>query len=226
MSDFGLRRAARRQDRVKRRRKRSACGCGLEMDVHHRLQTAAHAVALTIGIHTSAHTTCLLLSWHLICTAAKHSARNLGNLSRTQPQSSVSPSSKSRTPTVLHEQWRRTTRNLHCESWRPSLGSTESVSFEFRDTLQSVRTQLTAPTCDTQVTQPGRLLCNRKWFWVLICIRDSVVGTVTRYALDGSGFEPHRRLKFLIITPVQACPGDHRASWSMSIRSKAPEAWR
>lgn len=96
MSDYGLRRAARRQDRVKRRRKRSACGCGLEI--------AAHAVALTIGIHTSAHTTCLLLFWHLICTAAQHSARNLGNLSRTQPQSSVSPSSKSRTPTVLQEQ--------------------------------------------------------------------------------------------------------------------------
>jgi len=47
-------------------------------------------------------TTRLLLCWHLICTVAQHSARNLGNLSRKQPQITVSPNTQ-RNLTAEHQ---------------------------------------------------------------------------------------------------------------------------
>jgi hypothetical protein len=39
-------------------------------------------------------TTRSLLFWHLICTVAQHSARNLGNLSRKQPQITIAPNTQ------------------------------------------------------------------------------------------------------------------------------------
>ena len=87
---------------IKAEDERTVYGCGLETDAHRRLETATHhwhqpssrvtAFRLLLCPFT---TTSLLPCWHLICIVAEHGARNLGNLSRNQPQITVSPNTQS-----------------------------------------------------------------------------------------------------------------------------------
>ena len=94
---------------IKAEDERTVYGCGLETDAHRHLETATHQwhqpssrVTVFRLLLCPFTTTSLLLCWHLICIVAQHSARNLGNLSRKQPQITVSPNTR-RNLTAEHQ---------------------------------------------------------------------------------------------------------------------------
>jgi len=108
---------------IKAEDERTVYGCGLETEAHRRLETATHQwpqpssrVTVFRLLLCPFSTTSLLLCWHLICIVAEHSARNLGNLSRKQPQITVSPNTQ-RNLTAEHQlllKGRETTRRGIC----------------------------------------------------------------------------------------------------------------